>query len=86
MIVKRIEPSEDEDFKSAIRQAGYSESDFEIVETEDDYPSGAIVPITGSVTVTFVKTGVKRTYDSGHGTAWVVAFEKDLRAGLFTER
>jgi len=35
-------------------------------------------------TVTRKKSGISRSYRAGDdGTAWVVDFEKDLRAGVF---
>ena len=87
MIVKTktVEPSWKEDFRTAVKQAGYSENDFEVSETEDDFPSGERVSITGTVFVTFKKTGISRTFQSGNRTAWVVDFEKDLRAEVFTK-
>jgi hypothetical protein len=71
------------DFYSIIASNGHTEDEFEIFEKEDPFPRQGIGPITGRVTVRNTKTGVERTYRAGHGTAWIVDFEKDLRSGLF---
>jgi hypothetical protein len=74
--------SEMEDFNSAIEKAGYARDDFE-VSGEDSFPDRGVGPITGTVTVTYKKTGLQCTYKAGHGTAWVFGFENDLKTGAF---
>jgi hypothetical protein len=74
--------TEDDGFYLALERAGYAAGDFEVFRNED-VPSGRVGPITGTVMVRSRKTGIEHTYRVGYGTAWVVDFEKDLRAGNF---
>ena len=78
-----IDESELEDFRAALREHGYTENDFELSEQKDPLPSQGITPVTGTVTVRNKKSGIEHTYESGHGTAWVVAFAEDLKAHRF---
>jgi len=79
-----VSSSEKEDFNSALKRAGHAPEDFEISQKEDPLPAQGVGPITGKVTVRNRKTGAERTYPAGYGTAWVVDFEGELRAGTFT--
>jgi len=79
-----VSVSEKEDFDNALKEHGHASEDFALSQSEDPYPAQGIGPLTGEVTVRNNKTGVARTYAAGHGTAWVVAFEEELRAGVFT--
>jgi hypothetical protein len=78
-----VDDSELNDFRAALRRHGLAESGFDVSSLERPLPVGRISPTTGMVTVRNKKTGAKRTYEAGHGTAWVVQFEKDLNAGHF---
>lgn len=42
-----------------------------------------ISPELGKLTVTLNATDEARTYNTGYGSAWVVEFDDDLKAGLF---
>jgi len=47
-------------------------------------PLRALSSMKAQATVTRKKSGISRSYRAGDdGTAWVVDFEKDLRAGVF---
>jgi hypothetical protein len=76
--------SELDDFKAVLTKYGHSEGDFELSSEEAPLPIGNVSPVTGSVKVKHKMTGIERTYGAGHGTAWVVEFEKDLEAGRFS--
>ena len=79
-----ISPTEMEDFNRILAQHAYTKDDFELTGQEDPHPAGGgVAPITGHVTVKHRESGVERTYKAGHGTAWVVEFENDLRAKAF---
>ncbi len=76
--------SEKEDFDSVLTKYGYTSDDFSLSPREDPYPAEGIGALTGEVIVRSSKSSIDRTYATGHGTAWVVAFEEDLRTGGFT--
>lgn len=78
-----IDDTELHDFRGALKEHGYSEDDFELSSQQDPLPAGAIAPIKGRVTVKRKQTGVERTYEAGHGTAWVAAFATDLATNRF---
>ncbi len=78
-----ISPSENEDFDNALARAGYQKENFEVIPKVNPFPAQGVGPVTGSVTVKNKLNGLERTYEAGHGTAWVVQFEKDLRTGAF---
>jgi hypothetical protein len=42
-----------------------------------------VYPLQGHVTIVRKSTLKEREYRIGHGTAWTVAFEKDLKQGAF---
>jgi hypothetical protein len=79
MIVK----TEIEDFQSLVRARGGDPDDFELIVEQAPLPAGAIAPVTGKISVASKKSGAKRTYRSGHGTAWVHDFYQDLAEGKF---
>ena len=66
-----------EDFESTIKSHGRNREDYELIEKPDPISEFII----GRVTVKNKKSGVTKTYRAGHGSAWVIAFEKDLEAG-----
>jgi hypothetical protein len=79
-----IDQSELEDVKSILIENKFTYDDFEFSWQEDSLPVGGIASIRGKAIVKNSKTGVERSYEAGHGTAWVVKFEKDLKAGKFS--
>ena len=42
-----------------------------------------IFPITGTVTIRSVRTGVERTYQTGDHSSWTVEFADDLAKGVY---
>jgi len=81
-----IDETEIEYFRVDVREAGYAAEDFDLSENVDQPRPGEAQGVfveRGTVTVTWRKTGITRIYGAGSGTAWVVAFMEDLRAGVF---
>jgi len=80
-----IDESEIEDFRADIEAAGHDPGDFDVSEERLPPPreAGGVFVEKATVTVTRKKNGVARSYAAGYGTAWVVAFMRDLRAGAF---
>jgi len=82
---KIIHASEQEDFRRAVSRFGLDPHDFKLEESSDKGQPLAegLFAIIGTVTVEYRPSHRTRTYTAGHGTAWTVAFESDLRAGKF---
>jgi len=79
-----ISDSERADFVAALNDRGLAASDFVLSMVEHPLPvDGSIAPIRGEVTVRNKRTGVTRRYACGHGTAWVVEFQRDVDAGAY---
>jgi hypothetical protein len=78
-----IHGSELDDFQSVLKRRGLSESDFALKERELPIRGAALQPIRGTVTITYTKTGIALTYQTGHGRSWPAEFERDLDAGRF---
>lgn len=76
-----LHQSEKDDYISLINQLGYSESEFELIESENIRTEAKIYTITGTVTVR--RKGIERQYAAGHGTTWLTDFETDLRNHIF---
>ncbi len=73
-----------EDFKSTIRENGYSENDFTLNEQEaTNWDRLVDVPIERIVTVKRISTQKEHDYNSKPGTHWVVDFENDLKQGYY---
>ena len=81
-----ITDSEMEDFDAAILGAGFEVGDLNVVDLEDDEPTGIeeYVP-TGTVTIKRISTDNAITYKAGSGSIWPQKFEADLQAGQFGE-
>lgn len=79
--MKLIGEDEIEDFESTIKSHGRNREDYELIEKPDPIPELTIVSWTGRVTVKNKKSGATKTYRAGHGSAWVIDFEKDIEAG-----
>lgn len=75
--------SERQDFWATVVGAGYSKEDFNLKEIEDKPTNVGIYAITGTVIVGRKSTGVSRQYSAGHATAWLAAFEAELRGHVF---
>ena len=78
-----LNPSQVEDFNTAIVKAGFEVDDFTVEAVEDD--PGAIeqyIP-SGTVTIRRVSNDIAEKYRAGSGSNWPQEFENDLRAGKF---
>lgn len=67
-------------------------SDFEYVCTDDDPSSelgentvAEIQPWYQTVTITYLPTGIKKSYAAGHGSTFPVEFIDDWKDNLFKE-
>ncbi|HTI86868.1 MAG TPA: hypothetical protein VL966_09715 [Alphaproteobacteria bacterium] len=78
-----IDATELHDFESALKRRGIPEADFALKEQEQPIRGEALQPILGTVTVTYMKTGIALTYQTGHRSSWPAEFERDLDAGRF---
>ena len=79
-----IFPKEMENFKRILAEQGYTNDNFELTTQEDPLPAnGEIGALTGHETVKNRESGIERTYQAGHRTAWVAEFGDDLKAGAF---
>jgi hypothetical protein len=83
-----IDESEIEDLCRVLAEVRRAPDDFSLSE-EADYPSteemlGVFRP-RATVTVTCKASRLSRTYRQ-YGTAWLVAFENDLRTGVFDRK
>ncbi len=74
-----------EDLKNTARRCGYTKEDFNILETDTtQWNPNKVVPITGTVLITFIKTGKNKEYRTGMGTKWLIEFENDLKSNFFS--
>jgi len=78
-----IAPDEKADFVSILHRHQLTETDFILQETEMTDVVDEVYPIRGSVTIIRKSSLREREYQTGHGTAWTVEFEKDLTQGAF---
>ncbi len=62
---------------------GYSETHFEVTETLDPPPKADSA--WGFVIVTRKSTGMVRHYRAGPSLRWTVAFEDDMKRGVFSK-
>jgi hypothetical protein len=87
---KAIDETESEDFYAVLKEQGFDPDDFEQVEQlEDPQPAwiSGLVVRKACITVRQKKTGMSRRYRAGDdGTAWVVEFSQDLKAGVFGKK
>lgn len=77
-----IPESEQEDFISSCKKKKLSREDFDL-SLEEEYPTNGIGAISRKATVIRLLNGKSNRYPAGNGEAWIVAFEDDLKAGLF---
>ena len=78
-----LNPSQLEDFNTAILQAGFEVDDIDTVAVEDDPTAMEQYIPRGIVTVHRKSTDVSEKYRAGSGLAWQQDFEADLKAGKF---
>jgi len=78
-----IPEDELDDFRQTLEEYGYQEQDSCLEAKINPATTAGIHPVTGQATVKNIKTGVERTYRTGHRTAWVVEFAADLEKNVF---
>jgi hypothetical protein len=84
--IKFLRSSELDDLKSELKRHHRSLDEFEVSATPQrlDDESGPMAPNRGAVTITLLrKPEAKRTYATGHASAWVAQFSDDVRNGVF---
>ncbi len=75
-------PSDElQDFETALREHQRCPDEFEV--SANEIVRSTPEPICGSVTVLHIKSGTKRIYQAGSGTAWITACNADLDANVF---
>jgi hypothetical protein len=76
-----ISDSQKESIRVALEQYGYSEDDFEWVDTQGGSPSGKdLLPGAETMYVIYKPTGFRRMYD---GASWETEFEEDVKNRIF---
>jgi hypothetical protein len=83
--ISNLHSSEVDDLKTELKSHHRSLDEFEVSATPQrlDDETGNISANRGTVTIKLRKTGAKRTYETGHASAWVVQFADDLKSGAF---
>ena len=82
--MKLIEPEELQGFSMVLASHAYAAEDFGLLELDlTDPKSDELLPMKGYVEVRRRSRNIAMDYATGDGTAWVHAFEKDLRSGCF---
>ena len=90
--VTGIHDSEIEDFEEMLQSLGHTADEFEVVigPTEILAPPGVVGLAVNSIRVTFLRTGISRTYTRGgietpgnRWPEWVNAVERDISNGAF---
>ncbi len=77
----RVSDSQKGSARAALEKYGYSEDDFEWIQTEDSLLGGeGRIPGTETVYVIYNPTGFRRMYD---GANWETEFEEDLKNQIF---
>jgi len=78
-----IDETEMEDFRDVCKSRGYADDESTVTVKDTSQPGAGIHAVTGTITVRREATRAERSYPCGHGTAWVVAFETDLKSRVF---
>ena len=78
-----IDTTEQEDFNAILHQYGFNLPEFGLAAHRDKIETSGIYTITGTVTVRRETTNINKVYSAGHGTAWVIEFENDLKNGYY---
>ena len=80
-----MDQSSKKDFNNAITRTGFSQNDFSFKETNTtQYNPNELSPIIGTILITNNKTGKSKEYQTGMATSWLIAFENDLKNGIFS--
>lgn len=78
-----LEREEIELYRTALREHGYREEDFDLSERSDPLPCVWIMAISGEAVIKCIKTGITRYYRAGEGSTWPAEFYNDLKDGVF---
>lgn len=78
-----IDESEVQDFWAIIAAAGYSESDFQLAETDLNRHVSGIYPLSGQVVVHRKTVKISRNYVAGDRSTWLNNFERELIGGVY---
>lgn len=68
--------------KEAVRQ-GFRDDDFRFERTDSSHIGIEPAAVFYEVTAIHEQSGAERTFEAGHGYAWVSAFVDALKAGAF---
>jgi hypothetical protein len=79
-----LDEDELEDAWKILEARGFKPDDFEFVQSESHPLSPGVSQIWTIVLVRRRANGKTGEYDSGHNTAWLIAFEADLASGKFS--
>lgn len=80
-----IDSSERDDFYNGLKGLGFDSGDFQVVGgARADKPAGGGVQfLTQLVYVERTSTGIKRSYEAGHGHAWAAQALHDVNRKQF---
>jgi hypothetical protein len=78
-----IAPDENSDFVAVLHRRQLAEIDFILQQTETTDIVDEVYPLRGCFTIIRRLSLREREYQTGHGTACTVEFEKDLTQGAF---
>jgi hypothetical protein len=81
--ITTITQTEWDDLNHAVAKYKRKVEEFDFDERESRAVSKGIYPLLGALTITLSDTGEAKTYKTGHGSAWLVEFDDDLKVGLF---
>jgi hypothetical protein len=80
-----LSEAEYQHYRASLDWYGYSEQDFELIETPTQSGPSDTQP-RGRISVTRKATGVTRYYHVGVGMPWTEQLDDDLRRGVFRPR
>ena len=83
-VFKLITDAALKEYREALEWYGYTAADFELTEKLDPPPKADSA--WGFVIVTCKVTGVVWHYRAGPSLRWTVAFEDDVKRGVFSKR
>ena len=83
MAISIIHDDEWEDLDTELRRAKRARDEFDFSETSQPMIGTAIQPLQGTITIRHRHSGASRTYPTGHGSAWIADFARDLDAKTF---
>lgn len=78
-----IDSTEMDDFQATLVEYGFDPAEFSVDFLRDDNESAGVYPLTGTVVVRRPPHDAVGRYAAGHGTSWIVEFERSLKMGQF---